>query len=310
MGDASFRTRHVRPHHQRHTSSSYTAKIIIFKHFFVILWLMLEKDLIQNPSEWRLSMRIDRDMLHVMAFSPRENDSLIYRALPLGTGAPSRLKAIEDTVYDNPMLLNDFARIDCLISTSRFILTPDDDSPADDSFALLRKVFPPDRHTDLAADGMGGFYMQVDEDVLRFLRRTFAGVRVSHPLVPLINYFTHIARQSSSAAARHMYASFHADHIDIVATDRGQLMMANSFYYSEPLDIVYYILACRQQLGFDPENDPLFLTGDATSREEAAATLHRYVRHIMPVIFPSVMLKYGKDAMNAPFDLTALSLCE
>lgn len=40
---------------------------------------MLEKDFIQNPSEWRLVMRIDSDALHVVLFSPRKNDSLIYR---------------------------------------------------------------------------------------------------------------------------------------------------------------------------------------------------------------------------------------
>ena len=112
---------------------------------------MLDKDLIPNPADWRLIMRIDRDVLHVMAFSPREYDSLIYRALPLDRSATSRLKAIEDVVYDNPMLLNDFGRVDCLVSTPRYIITPDDDTPVDDAFALMRKMFPSDTHCDISA---------------------------------------------------------------------------------------------------------------------------------------------------------------
>lgn len=269
---------------------------------------MLDKDLIPNPADWRLIMRIDRDVLHVMAFSPREYDSLIYRALPLDRSATSQLKAIEDAVYDNPMLLNDFGRVDCLISTPRFILTPDDDTPASDAFALMRKMFPSDTHCDLAAHGMGGMYLQIEEDVVRFLRRTFANINISHPLVPLIKYFTR-STMTGSGNGRNMYVSFHADKADVVATSTGRLLMANTFRFTCGLDIVYYILACRQQLGFN-ENDPLLITGDASVREEATATLRRHIRHVMPVIFPSTMFRCGKDAMTAPFDLIALPLSE
>ncbi len=270
---------------------------------------MLDKDLIPNPADWRLIMRIDRDELHVMAFSPREYDSLIYRVLPLDRSATSQLKAIENAVYDNPMLLSDFGRIDCLISTPRFILTPDDGTPTDDAFALMRKMFPSDIHCDLAAHGMGGMYMQVEEDVVRFLRRTFANLNISHPLVPLIKYFT-LSTMAGSGNGRNMYVSFHADRADVVATCRGQLLMANTFHFTRELDIVYYILACRQQLGFNAENDPLLITGNVPAREEAAAMLRRHIRHVMPVIFPSTMFRCGKDAMTAPFDLIALPLTQ
>ena len=270
---------------------------------------MLDKDLIPNPADWRLIMRIDRDVLHVMAFSPREYDSLIYRALPLDRSATSRLKAIEDVVYDNPMLLNDFGRVDCLVSTPRYIITPDDDTPVDDAFALMRKMFPSDTHCDISANGMGGIYMQVEEDVLRFLRRTFAGINISHPLVPLIKYFTG-PTVTGSGNGRSMFVSFQEDRVDVVATSHGQLLMANSCQVTGAPDIVYYILASRQQLGFSAENDPILTTGDSPAREEAIATLRRYVRHVMPVIFPSSMFRCGKDAMAAPFDLIALPLSQ
>ena len=100
------------------------------------------------------------------------------------------------------------------------------------------------------------------------------------------------------------------DRLDLLAFGKDSLLLANTFRYRDPMDAVYYILACRQSLGLDAGSDELFLAGDKGVRETITPTLREYLAYVMPVIFPSAMFKAGKEALNAPFDLIVLPLCE
>jgi hypothetical protein len=50
--------------------------------------------------------------------------------------------------------------------------------------------------------------------------------------------------------------------------------------------------------------------GDVALREQIMPELRRFVNYVMPVIFPSTMFRAGKEALNAPFELILLPLCE
>ena len=86
--------------------------------------------------------------------------------------------------------------------------------------------------------------------------------------------------------------------------------MANTFHFKNPDDAVYYLLACRKNLGLDPYNDDLSLAGDQSIREKLMPMLRSFIARVIPVIFPPQMFKAGKDAMLAPFDLIVTPLCD
>ena len=66
---------------------------------------MLGKDLIDRPQMWQLVLEAGASSLSVVAFSPYENHALINETISLVSSAPSALRALEDAVYENPMLL-------------------------------------------------------------------------------------------------------------------------------------------------------------------------------------------------------------
>lgn len=82
------------------------------------------------------------------------------------------------------------------------------------------------------------------------------------------------------------------------------------FAFREPIDAIYYIMACRDMLKLDAQDNELLIAGDNSLRDAITPTLREYLAYVMPVIFPSSMFKAGKDAMKAPFDLIVLPLCE
>ena len=107
-----------------------------------------------------------------------------------------------------------------------------------------------------------------------------------------------------------MYAHIHDNHIDLLSFGKDSLKLANSYEFREPIDAIYYILATRQMLKLNPNSDEMLIAGDNAVREAISPTLREYLAYVMPVIFPAAMFKAGKDALNAPFDLIVLPLCE
>ena len=65
----------------------------------------LDRELIGEPRLWRLAMRIGEKSLHVILLSTIEDNSLIYSEIPIDSANTDRLKALEEAVYENPLLL-------------------------------------------------------------------------------------------------------------------------------------------------------------------------------------------------------------
>lgn len=270
----------------------------------------LDKDLIKEPRLWRLALRIDKKMLHVVLFCKVEDNSLIYRQIPLDQAAPSMQKAIEEAIYDNPLLLSDFAHIDCIVESATFTIVPSEISDTELRRRIFNEIFP-------SFDGSivenelselkSTILMGLNEQLVNFLRRTFNNPCILHHLTPLCTYFNRKNRMGNSGK---MYAYLRTDRLDILSFGKDSLRLANTFAFRDSMDAVYYILACREMLHLDPSSDEMLIAGDTSLREAIAPTLREYLAYVMPVIFPSAMFKAGKDALNAPFDLIVLPLCE
>ncbi len=270
----------------------------------------LNKDLISDPCLWRLALRICEKKLHIVLFCSVEDNSLIYREIDLNPAAQSLHKVLEEIIYDNPLLLSDFARVDCVIETNKFTIIPYEIDNVDIQEKIFNKTFP-NFEGKIIECGISELkttiLMGLPDDLLNFLRRTFNNPKIVHNLVPLCVYFH---RKSRLGNAGKMYAYIHDNHLDLLSFGRDSLSFANSFEFREPIDTVYYIFACRQMLNLDAGSDEMLIAGDNAMREAITPTLREYLAYVMPVIFPAAMLKTGKEAMNAPFDLIVLPLCE
>ena len=271
---------------------------------------VLDKELIKEPRLWRLALRINEKKLHVVLFCSVEDNSLIYREITLDPAAQSLHKALEEAVYDNPLLLSDFERVDCVIESDKFTIIPSEIDDIDlqkkiftETFSTFNGEIITNKLNELNATIMMG----VSKDLVNFLRRTFNNPEILHHLTPLCIYFN---RKSRLGNAGKMYAYIHENRLDLLAFGKDSLKLANTFNFRDPMDANYYILACRDMLKLDPSSDEMLIAGDNTVREAITPTLREYLAYVMPVIFPSAMFKAGKDALNAPFDLIVLPLCE
>ena len=270
----------------------------------------LTPDLVSDPRLWRLALALDSDVLNVMAYSIVGELSVIACNIPL-TATDDHVKSLEDAVYDNQLLLQDFDRIDILIHTDNYIIVPsdvDDEEVIADLFRHERPSFKGETIANRSEQIGATVVTGVDAKLLGFLRRTFFNPRIMNWIYPQCAYFGDKSRAGND---RKMYAHFRDGRIDITAFSRGKLLMANTFTYRDPMDAVYFIMAARQSLDFDQHRDPLLLVGDTNVRDAIVPTLREYVALVMPVIFPSTMSgALRQNAADTPFPLILTPLCE
>ncbi len=259
-------------------------------------------DLIQQPQIWQLLMEAGPAGLAAVAFSPYENHSMIFEELRYGDEEDG-LRGLENVIYDNSWLLSDFSKVRMLYDTLRVLPVPDtDDDAACDIFRRVYSAqeFPGSQvvvnhipEQDMA------ICWEIPGDVLNFIRRTFPCVCMEHPIVPLCRYFSakHPVRRNGKTLV-----NLRGKRLDIIVLGERAPLAVSSYRMEEPMDAVYYILASRENIGL-PDTDEIMIAGDRITRAAITPILRRYVKYVMPAIFPSVMFRAGKASLSAPFEL-------
>ncbi len=264
---------------------------------------MLGKDLIEHPRMWQLILEVSASRLSVVAFSSYEDHALIFESIPLDSAAPTSLRALEDAVYDNPMLLLDFKRVTVIYDTTRFLPIPHAGTGLAED--LLRRIFPEDN--DYAGEIITNPLPSLDIaipfeipcDIAGFIRRTFHNVMIIHQLMPLATYFQakHPTRRKGKTLV-----NLNGDRLDIIILGDTAPLLINSCRFRDPMDAVYHILASRENLAL-PDTEEIMIAGDRATRVAITPVLRRYVRYVMPAIFPSAMFRAGKASLAAPFEM-------
>ncbi len=268
---------------------------------------------IENPRVWRLLLLLEEGGLRVVAVSTVDDSSVIVCGIPFDPSAGDMLAALEEAVYAAPFLLSDFEKVDVLVSTSEYMVAPASlTAEALEAAAAYSAIVGEGEsaHTDVV-DGTDAVVLwSLRDDVARFLARTFRNPALHCRISPLVRYFS---RKTQLGNTGKIYAHITAEPpvVDIVAFGHdGALRLAVTKPVTAAADSAYWILACAREAGLDPASDEILLCGDNAARHELMPLLRRYAGYVMPVIFPSAAFRSGRDALNAPFPLILIPLCE
>lgn len=269
----------------------------------------LDKDIVADTRMWTLAVRFSPRHLHVMAFSDVESNSLISRSFKLETAASSWLRAVEDIVYENPLMLREFRRTILIIEPEASMLMPAGiDTDAAESL-MSHTLGGDDREwaADLLPSDGATIGYGFHEGLKRFVARTWEGrATLSCHLTALARYFILNGRRGRSSS---LLVNLRENELDVIAVDGHEIRLANTFTFRTVDDAAYYVLACRR-FADSTGDSTVQVSGDAAVREQLVPLLRRFVDRVMPVIFPPQMFRAGREAVNLPFDLTVSSLCE
>lgn len=269
----------------------------------------LTPDMITQPELWRCVLQIGQTRLYAALVPPAPGEPPVWRSITLSADATSRLKAIEDAVYDNPLLLCDFRRIDVITDSERIAILPQCATPADDDqlidmIGICTGSEPSEQPALCERVEIGGatFTYTIDSQLEAFLRRTFFGVHIHHPLAITAAETTALARNSTVMTV----VADTPGIITVAAARDGNLLMANQFAYTHPIDAAYYVMASRATLALTPDSGTLRLCGTHHNLPNIAEALTPYVKNIERAVTPPRLCLLGKEAARFHHTITTL----
>ena len=251
----------------------------------------------------------------VLDIAHRCIDYLVHGAgTPLESGSISLASSIEDVrqamenvIYDNAFLLNEYASTTIALHSSHFALMPGDLVKSN----LAKKVLHASFST-VDGDMLTGYIPGTDAavacdihpGVLPFIRRTFAGATILPHLVPWCAYCVRAYREDT--ACMHIHTGSNEAHI--VVTANGKLQMANTFAHHAVEDVVYYAMNMWKACHLNNSRDKVMLTGDNDLRAKVAEQLRQWIALVMPHMAPLQAHKLGPEASTLPFNLLSLAM--
>lgn len=254
---------------------------------------------IEQPQLWRLYMLITRDCLDVMLFHSADASGLQLMSLAMEAPDDDITRRLEEVVYANPWLVNDFGRVSVIYDGSEYaVLPPDIASTTEVADGWMR----------CQCGAVETLDFSIPQSLRNFITRTWPTASIEHRVAPLSRYFY---SKSRLGHAGKMYVNVGADRrLDIMVFGRGGLRMLNTFRFDDNNDAVYYIMAARELLQLDQMTDEVIISGDRALRDALTDTLRDLLAAVMPAIFPATLYGSHQGAAEAPFPLIVMPLCE
>lgn len=266
----------------------------------------LTTDMIADPKLYNLGLMVGEKGMDVVLMSRVNDADFIYRHIDFDRNLEP-FKAMEEVVYDNPLLTADFGSIDVVVDNNRYFVMYAGDATPDEIGRRIDMLWP-EQQTGLRLEGLVSaaepgktvLVSGVQRDVLGFLRRTFNNPAISHRVSALTRYYA-IKNRLGNMGKVHVRLG--DNRTDIIVFNHQGLQLANTFTTKTVEDAVYYTLAVAKNLGFDEESDRVYVAGDSELRESFLASIRRFVPLVMPEIFPAALTVRGPSVMDAPFEL-------
>ncbi len=263
-----------------------------------------------HPSGNHLLVNLRNDGIYFATFDPLEDDTYQYHTAAFASKSQSLCENVKNCVYENPQLLQEYARTYLLIDTTHFTFVPEElESCEENRRPYYDYCFA--GHTDEVIENhltLNHAYLLfgIEHELYTFLCRTFANPTILHPLTPLCEYFFLHSRNGNEAKA---YLHLREERCDLIVYKQGRLLLGNTFDFNTADDVAYFTLLAWKQLSLDQTRDRLYLAGEKSLRQPLTALLQTYIKNVLPYPFPSQLFRLGKETIDAPFELITIPLC-
>lgn len=269
---------------------------------------MTEKILDFTKSEqYSLSIRLLPDGFSFYVTDPNQFSSCYEKHIRFcGTG--NYVDEFKKAIFDESYLLLSYRTVSVLADVPEYQLIPDDFFDRDHMEELFYtgKKESADKKIMLNRLRRNEYQLlfEIDAELFSFLTRTFGINRVYAHIAPLLEYYV---KKSKSPSSR-MFIYLSPNGADISAYKQGVLQLSVNYRTGELNDYLFHILSVWETLGFDQENDELFICGENPHFDELKSLLKRYIHKVSQMSTPMSLTL--KEENSIPLEIQTLPLCE
>ena len=272
---------------------------------------MTERIDFTKSEQYTLSIRLSTDGFSFSIYSPLNGSDFYFRTYPINIqrSMAANVKAFLSATDE---LKCQFKQINILVHSSRYTTVPLEFFEDEQMEKIFYHNLPTLSNEVVLCNVLGKsnavVLFSLDKLTHVFLSEQFPEARFFSAISPQIEYFSYKSRQGNNYK---IYSNIHPCSLDVLAFDKGRLLLVNSYTTPNTSDINYYLLNLWQQLKFNQERDELHLTGKADARKEVIPELQKYIRHVYN-INPQAEFNNSVTSKieDIPFDIQSLILCE
>lgn len=248
---------------------------------------------------WRLLLTVGMKDMRATFLDTKTGRLVPYSSRTWQCDDADVLKNIEDAVYEDPMLLDDYDVSIFIRPKVTLFVPPQEYAGRDDRIAEALSLVDGSENKDIWSEPIGealALY-STPGGVKGFLSRSFLTEDVHHALCPVVEEFT---RKAAMAGGERMWVSLEENRLDVAAFREGRLLMANTWDFSHPADAAYYILYAWKTLEFSPSEAELSISGCKPVRDEIMPILRNYLTYVRLTMFPARITKALRDNISLP----------
>lgn len=253
-----------------------------------------------DPAMWRLTVWLGASSMRAWLRNIADPGAPV-RVLASASWTPQHgetLRHIENAVYDNPAILDDYSA-DIIVESDRALWMPKEMADDEETAAELYKiVFPAVDEDDVFSDFEGETVCvyHLADGLGAFIRRTFPGARVTSQLTRLFRRFRLQPNESTA-----VYADLRGNKVDIIILKDATLLHASTHNARSTREAQYHILNCMRAAEVNSQKAEVFLSGEKEKRAE----LIKMLREGLPMVRNTMLPRF-----DMPSDMpTAAMLC-
>lgn len=278
-----------------------------------------------TPRHQSLSIRLSSDGLSFCTYAPAAAEPLAYKERP-HRPTISLAANLKEALQREPLLQDDYQRVNILVSTPQFTVLPSKDFDRERVDSLYRFVFPDDAQSHVSYNLLRragiAIVFGLDRHAHQLLLDDYPRARFYAAASTLAEHFSAIAT-APGAGRRTLFAYLHegaiargvgqqAQELTLYAFEQGRALLINSYAVHGLGDCQYYLLGVWCQLGFDQVDDTLCIIDDnPTGAPIQLADKLRYFLHRVRLL--DKLTEFGatltRGDQRIPYDLQSLLVC-
>ena len=258
-----------------------------------------------------LSIRVCSNGLSFCVYAPGQEEPFMYKEVDVNHTI-SLAANLKDALKNEPMLKEQYQRVNVLVTTPHFTTVPVAAFEKDSIEAVFNLAFPKDRpsrvsYNVLRRSGIA-IVFGLERNIYQLILDDFPRARFYASASTLIEFFS---ERSMFGPGKKMYVYLHEKEMTVYVFEHGRMLFVNTFDVSTVNDVQYYALNVWKELGLDQIDDSLFIVGD---KEPLIAELSKKIKYFLQnvtIIDRSEDFKEKLTAGNTviPYDLQTLLVC-
>lgn len=193
------------------------------------------------------------------------------------------LRNIENAVYDNPRVLDDFSA-DIIIETSKVLWMPDTSAVRDNESSYFAEVFPA-LSDDILIEELPGMLCvyALCQGLPSFLNRTFPGARIHCHQSLLFSKYT-----ERPAERPQIFIDITDNCVTYIGISNKNLLFASTTDAASDNNIIYNLFNAIEAFDMQPRHTHVYISGNKERRIKIAPELRKIVEFVMPTMMPRI----------------------